>query len=49
MDDMATVIAQTRKLSGFFSGLAQRLYDARLDLAKREVDQHRKFLGIMPF
>ncbi len=46
---MAKVIAQTRKLSGFFSGLAERLYDARLDSAKREVERHRKFLGLMPF
>jgi hypothetical protein len=43
---MATVIAQTRKLSGFFSGLTQRLYDARLNSAKREVEHHRKFLGL---
>ncbi len=46
---MAKVIAQTRKLSGFFSGLAERLYDARLDSAKREVERHKKFLGLMPF
>ncbi len=43
---MAKVIAQTRKLSGLFSGLAQRLYDARLDSVKREVEHHRKFLGL---
>jgi hypothetical protein len=42
---MATVIAQTRKLSGFFGRVAQRLYDARLANAEREMHCHRQFLG----
>lgn len=42
---MATVIAQTRKLSGFFSRVTQRFYDARLADAEREVSRHRSFLG----
>jgi hypothetical protein len=42
---MAAVITQTRKLSGFFARVAQRLYDARLANAEREVTCHRKFLG----
>ncbi len=42
---MATVIAQTRKMSGFFGRVAQRLYNARLANAEREVNQHRSFLG----
>jgi hypothetical protein len=42
---MATVIAQTRKLSGFFGRVAQRLYEARLATVEREVSTHRQFLG----
>lgn len=42
---MAAVIAQSRKVSGFFGRLAQRLYDARLASADREVNRHRSFLG----
>jgi hypothetical protein len=42
---MATVIARTRKISGFFGRVAQRLYNARLANAEREVNQHRSFLG----
>jgi hypothetical protein len=42
---MAVVIAQTRKLSGFFAEVAQRFYDARLASAQREVTWHRNFLG----
>ena len=43
---MATVIAQTRKLSGYFGRVAQRLYDARLASANREVERHKQFLGL---
>jgi hypothetical protein len=42
---MATIIAQTQKMSSFFGRLAQRLYSARLANAEREVRQHRSFLG----
>ena len=42
---MATVIAQARRLSGFFSNFAHRLYDARLLKAERELKRHRPFLG----
>ena len=41
---MATVIAQTRKLSGFFTTVMQRFYDAQLVKAEREVNRHRFFL-----
>ena len=41
---MAIVIAQSRKLSGFFSSLAHRFYDGRLAKAEREVNRHRQFL-----
>ncbi len=34
---MATIIAQTQKTSGFFGRMAQRLYNARLANAEREV------------
>jgi hypothetical protein len=46
---MGTVIAQTRKVSGYFVRVAQRLYDARLASADREVGRHRQFLGLVPF
>jgi hypothetical protein len=42
---MATIIAQTQKMSGFFGRIAQRLYNARLANAEREVNHHRSFLG----
>jgi hypothetical protein len=42
---MATVIAQTRRLLGFFNKFSQRLYDARLAKAQREVNRHRAFLA----
>ncbi len=42
---MATIIARTQKLSGFFGRVAQRLFNARLANAEREVNQHRSFLG----
>ncbi len=42
---MATLAGQTRKILGFFSTVAQRLYDARLARAEREVNHHRVFLG----
>jgi hypothetical protein len=42
---MATIIAQAQRLSGFFSELAQRLYEARLVKAEREVKRHRTFLA----
>jgi hypothetical protein len=41
---MAIIIAQTHKVSGFFGKIAQRLYDARLATAEREVNRHRQFL-----
>jgi hypothetical protein len=41
---MATVIAQARRVSGFFSKLASQLYFARLAKAQREVKRHRPFL-----
>jgi len=41
---MATVIAQARKVSSFFSKLASQLYFARLAKAQREVKRHRPFL-----
>jgi hypothetical protein len=46
---MAIVIAQSRKLSEYFARVGQRLYDARLASANREVERHRQFLGLMPF
>ena len=42
---MATVVAHSRKLSRFFGRVAQRLYEARLATAEREVNCHRQFLG----
>ncbi len=45
---MATVIAQAQRLSGIFRKLAQRLYDARLVKAEREVKRHRTFLDRSP-
>jgi hypothetical protein len=41
---MAT-FGQKQKVSGFFGRVAQRLYDARLANAAREVKHHRSFLG----
>jgi hypothetical protein len=41
---MATLVSQTKKFLGFFSKIAQRLYDARLTHAEREVNRHRAFL-----
>jgi hypothetical protein len=46
---MTIVIAQTRKLSAFFSSLGHRFYDTRLASGKREVESHQRFLGLMPF
>ena len=46
---MATVVAQTRKFSMFFGRVAQQFYDARLTSANREVESHKRFLGLMPF
>jgi hypothetical protein len=46
---MATVVAQTRKLSMFFGRVAHRFDDARLASANREVESHKQFLGLMPF
>ena len=46
---MATIVAQTRKLSMFFGRVAQQFYDARLASANREVESHKRFLGLMPF
>lgn len=40
---MATVIAQARRLSGFFSKLASQLYFARLAKVQREVKRHRPY------
>ncbi len=42
---MAIIVAQTKKVSGFFGRIAERLYNARLANADREVKQHRSFLG----
>ena len=42
---MATVIAQTQKLSGFFDRVVQQFYNARLEKIEREVNRHRTFLG----
>jgi hypothetical protein len=41
---MATIIAHTQRLSGFFNKLAHRLYDYRLAKAERELERHRPFL-----
>jgi hypothetical protein len=46
---MAMVIAQSRKLSEYFARVGQRLYDARLASANREVERHRQFLALKPF
>jgi len=46
---MATVVAQTRKVSTFFGRIAQKVYDARLASANREVEKHKEILRIMPF
>jgi hypothetical protein len=46
---MTTVVAQTRKLSNFFGKIAQKFYDTRLASANREVEKHKRILGIMPF
>jgi hypothetical protein len=43
---MVIVIAQSRKLTGFFGSLAYRFYNGRLANAEREVDRHRQFLHI---
>jgi hypothetical protein len=42
---MATLVAQTKKVFGFFGKIAQRLCDTRLTRAEREVNRHRVFLG----
>ncbi len=42
---MAILVAQTKKILGFFDRAAQRLYDTRLARAEREVNHHRMFLG----
>jgi hypothetical protein len=41
---MATLIAQARRVSGFFRKLAHQLYDAGLARAERELKRHRPFL-----
>jgi hypothetical protein len=41
---MATIIAKARRLSGFFSNFAHRLYDWRFLKAERELKRHRPFL-----
>jgi hypothetical protein len=46
---MATVVAQTQKLSTFFGKIAQKFYNTRLASANREVEKHKEFLRIMPF
>jgi len=46
---MATVVAQTQKLSTFFGRIAQKFYNTRLASANREVEKHKEFLRIMPF
>jgi hypothetical protein len=42
---MTALVAQTKKVFGFFGKIAQRLYDARLARANRDVNRHRAFLG----
>ena len=42
---MTAIIAQSRRLSGVFTRVMQRFYDARLADAEREVNRHRSFLG----
>jgi hypothetical protein len=42
---MATLVAKTKRVFGFFGQMAQRLYDTRLTRAEREVKHHRMFLG----
>jgi hypothetical protein len=42
---MSTLVTQTKKVLGFFSKIAQRLYDTRLARADRDVNHHRAFLG----
>ena len=46
---MATVVAQTRKLSTFFGRIARKFYNAQLASANREVEKHKEILRIMPF
>ena len=46
---MATVVAQTRKLSTSFGRIVQKFYNARLASANREVEKHKEILRIMPF
>jgi hypothetical protein len=41
---VATLVAQTKKVLGFFCNIAQQLYDVRLARAEREVNRHRAFL-----
>jgi hypothetical protein len=41
---MATLIAQARRVSGFFRKLAHQLYDAALAKAEQELKRHRPFL-----
>jgi len=43
---MAILVAQTKKVLGFFGKVAQRLYDTRLTRAEREVQRHRMFLEL---
>ena len=45
---MSTLATQSKKVLGFFSKIAQRLYEARLDKAEREVKRHRTFLARSP-
>ena len=42
---MGMIITQTQKVSGFFGRVAQRVFNARLANAEREVNRHRSFLG----
>ena len=42
---MATLVAQTKKVLGFFGKIAQQLFEARLARAERDVDYHRALLG----
>jgi len=43
---MAVLLSQTKKVFGFLGKIAQRLYDARLAHAEREVNLHRSFMRI---
>jgi hypothetical protein len=45
MEAMATLVAQTKRVLGFFGRIVRQLYDARLARAERDVNYHRALLG----